>query len=113
MINGFLEKLDLRPKEWLFLIVIVCGIGGIQFSINNLSNIVKVDAATYYAKDLITKSLEDASNKDEIIEDIEMWKTQGWTAQLSALNINCELDKTFVNSLVGSSNTAEICRQVN
>lgn len=113
MINNLLEKLDLRPKEWLFLIVIICGIGGIQFSINNLSNIVKVDAATYYAKDLITKSLEDASSKEEIIADIDQWKADDWTAQLSALNVNCELDKAFINSLVGASNTAEICRQVN
>lgn len=113
MIGNLFEKLDLRAKEWLFLIVLVFGFMGIQFTINNLTSVVKVDASTYYAKDLITKSLEDASSKEEVIENIEMWKKNGWTAQLSALNVNCELDKVFVNSLVGASNTAEICRLVN
>ncbi len=75
----------------------------------NLSPVIE-RATTEYSYNVIDYSLRDFETDTEILDEINKWKNDGWTAQIGALKTLCTVSPERLTGLMVPSTVTKVCR---
>ncbi|AUG88478.1 hypothetical protein PQC39_gp114 [Vibrio phage Vp_R1] len=67
-------------------------------------------ATTEYAYNVISYSLRDADTEVKIINAINKWKDDGWSAQLGAMRTMCSITPDRLTGLMTPDTVTKVCR---
>lgn len=71
----------------------------------------KIQAARVdYAYNVVVFGLKEVHNPAESYELIQMWKTDNWGAQIGAVQILCQYDKTRLDNILTTDISTSVCR---
>ncbi len=85
----------------------------------NIYQIEKIDlslspvierATTEYSYNVIDYSLRDLETDGEILDEINKWKNDGWTAQVGALKTLCTVSPDRLTGLMVPNTITKVCR---
>lgn len=73
----------------------------------------RIDYAAYaYPQSVVIYNLKDAKDSDEMLRLVKEWHSLHWGAQIAALQVLCDKNRSFVNQLAGQESATKICRVV-
>ncbi|SMY32217.1 hypothetical protein [Photobacterium andalusiense] len=68
------------------------------------------DKITVNAYNIVSQSLQDKKSDQEIIEQIQFWFKNGWTAQTGSVTTICNNDRKKFKQILSDSAIVTICR---
>ncbi|PTB34037.1 hypothetical protein [Photobacterium phosphoreum] len=68
------------------------------------------DKITVNAYNIVSQSLQDKKSDQEIIEQIQFWFKNGWTAQTGSVTTICNNDRQKFKKILSDSAIVTICR---
>lgn len=100
-----------NSKGGFFILALLVGFNIYQIEqINvNFSPVVE-RATTEYAYNVISYSLRDLTTEEQIVEEINKWKNDGWSAQIGGMRTLCSISPDRLTGLMTPETVTKVCR---
>lgn len=105
--NFFVEN----TKGGFILLAMMVGFNVYQIEKIDLSLSPVIErATTEYSYNVISYSLRELTTEEQIVEEIEKWKDDGWSAQIGGMRTLCSISPDRLTGLMTPDTVTRVCR---